>query len=172
MTIGRRTVLYFDHSLNATPECWTYLWLILRYTWTLYSLVINWFVYLIHYTEVATWHQFRITFLIYVDLALVYIFLITLCNVIIKPYYMYCIVIWGNTLNIMNLNHVYKSFIAIYICESINHILTDPSWQEFSLSKSVRNPLNLQYINLFLQEKMWKLPNVLVSLIFGTNLQI
>ena len=106
--------------------------------------------------------------------------LVTLYNTLIKPYFSYCITLWGNTykthlkkleilqkkivrilsfsdynahtsplfrrLNLMTLNEMYKYFSGIHIYKCINHLLPQLFWDEFMLSKTLRNAHNLQSI--------------------------
>ena len=109
--------------------------------------------------------------------------LVTLYNTLIKPYFSYCIALWGNTfktrlkkleilqktivrilsfsdynahtrplfrrLNIMTLNKIYKYFSKI----NINHLLPQLLWDEFMLSKTLRNAHDLQ--SIFHTKKIW-----------------
>ena len=49
-------------------------------------------------------------------------------------------------LNLMTLNGMYKYFSGIHIYKCINHLLPQLFWDEFMLSKTLRNAHNLQSI--------------------------
>ena len=126
--------------------------------------------------------------------------LITLYNALIKPYFTYCLTIWGNTfksylkkletlqkkimriitfseytahtaplfrkLKIMATTQLYEYFSCIHIYKGVKCIVPKLFWGDFILSKTKRNPLNLQpkfySKNICTTVKIWnKLPKVL-----------